>query len=126
MKSIFEEIGFDRASKLMADATTRAAQETAALSLPETGAIDGTSTFCYSQSVCCGLEKGLILGRHTEITKPGQPFNADVVSPRKILQKVNDRSGPLVADLVFSAEKSNYKWMALRLASECIYPDIYQ
>lgn len=42
MKSIFEEIGFDRASKLMADATARAARETAALGLPETVAIDGT------------------------------------------------------------------------------------
>lgn len=35
MKSIFEEIGFDRANRLMADATAKAARETAALGLPD-------------------------------------------------------------------------------------------
>lgn len=41
MKSIFEEIGFDHANKLMADAIARAARETAALGLPEAVKIDG-------------------------------------------------------------------------------------
>ena len=35
-KSIFEEIGYDQANKLMANAIAEAARETAALGLPDT------------------------------------------------------------------------------------------
>lgn len=41
MKSIFEEIGFDCANKLMAAATAEAARETSALGLPDAVEIDG-------------------------------------------------------------------------------------
>lgn len=41
MKSFFEENGFGRVNKLMADATAKAARETAALGLPAVARIDG-------------------------------------------------------------------------------------
>lgn len=41
MKSIFEEIGFGRVNKLMAEATAEAARENAALGLPVSVKLDG-------------------------------------------------------------------------------------
>lgn len=70
MKSIFEEIGFDHANKLMADAIAKAARETAALGLPEAVKIDGAWCARFPDGCIWPLAEYQALSRRSNSDRP--------------------------------------------------------